>query len=63
METPFRNEKMLNDILSVCKPSTRLCIAADVTLGTEEIRTGTVASWLGNRPALDNRPVVFLLLA
>ncbi len=63
METPFRNEKMLNDILSVCKPSTRLCIAADVTLWTEEIRTGTVASWLGNRPALDNRPVVFLLLA
>jgi 16S rRNA (cytidine1402-2'-O)-methyltransferase len=63
METPFRNEKMLNDILTVCKPSTRLCIAADVTLETEDIRTGTVASYLNNKPALHKRPVVFLLLA
>jgi 16S rRNA (cytidine1402-2'-O)-methyltransferase len=63
METPFRNDKMLNDILTVCKPSTRLCIAADVTLETEEIRTRTVASWLSDRPLLDNRPAVFLMLA
>ena len=63
METPFRNDKILNDILTVCKPSTRLCIAADITLETEEIKTGTVASWLNNRPVLDKRPVVFLILA
>jgi 16S rRNA (cytidine1402-2'-O)-methyltransferase len=63
METPFRNDKMLSDILSVCKPSTRLCIAADVTLETEDIRTLTVSSWLSNRPVLDKRPVVFLMLA
>jgi 16S rRNA (cytidine1402-2'-O)-methyltransferase len=63
METPFRNEKMLNDILAVCKPSTRLCIAADVTLETEDIRTRTVSSWLSDRPLLDKRPVVFLMLA
>ncbi|HZM13362.1 MAG TPA: SAM-dependent methyltransferase [Bacteroidales bacterium] len=63
METPFRNDKMLIDILTVCKPSTRLCIAADVTLDSEEIRTGTVAWWMNNRPALDKRPVVFLILA
>jgi 16S rRNA (cytidine1402-2'-O)-methyltransferase len=63
METPFRNDKMLNDILTVCKPSTRLCIAADITLETEEIRTGTVASWLSDRPLLDKRPAVFLILA
>jgi len=63
METPFRNDKMLNDILTVCKPSTRLCIAAEVTLETEEIRTATVASWLNDRPLLDKRPVVFLILA
>ena len=63
METPFRNEKMLNDLLTVCKPTTRLCIAADITLDTEEIRTMTVASWKNDRPKLDNRPVVFLMLA
>jgi 16S rRNA (cytidine1402-2'-O)-methyltransferase len=63
METPFRNDKMLDDILTVCKPSTRLCIAADVTLETEEIRTRTVASWVSNRPPIDNRRVVFLMLA
>lgn len=63
METPFRNDKLLNDILTVCKPATRLCIAADVTLGTEEIRTRTIASWKINRPLLDNRPAVFLILA
>ncbi|MGB8359067.1 MAG: SAM-dependent methyltransferase [Bacteroidales bacterium] len=63
METPFRNDKMLNDILSVCKPSTRLCIAADITLETEDIRTRPVSLWLGDRPGLDKRLVVFLLMA
>ena len=63
METPFRNDKMLNDILAVCKPSTRLCIAADITLETEDIRTMPVSLWLSDRPRLDKRLVVFLLLA
>jgi len=63
METPFRNDKILNDILTACNPATRLCIAADITLETEEIRTMTVASWKSDRPQLDNRPVVFLILA
>ncbi len=62
METPFRNDKMLNDILAVCKPSTRLCIAADITLETEDIRTMTVTSWQSNRPLLDKRQVVFLFM-
>ncbi|MRR19160.1 SAM-dependent methyltransferase [bacterium] len=63
METPFRNGKMMEDILSVCRPSTRLCIAADITLDSEEIRTRTVAGWRGNLPDLDRRPAVYLLLA
>jgi len=63
METPFRNDKMLNDILAVCKPSTRLCIAADITLETEDIRTMLVSLWLSDRPRLEKRLVVFLLLA
>lgn len=63
METPFRNEKLLGDILAVCKPLTRLCIAADITLETEYIRTQTIAEWKNERPLLDKRPAVFLLLA
>lgn len=63
METPFRNEKMLDDILAVCKPGTRLCVAADITFETEYVRTLTIAEWRSERPPLDKRPAVFLLLA
>jgi len=63
METPFRNGKMIEDILAVCQPSTRLCIAADITLSTEFIRTLTVEQWRKQIPSLDRRPAVYLLLA
>lgn len=63
METPFRNRKMIDDILSVCRPSTRLCIAADITSDTEEIVTKSVAEWKKTLPLLDKRPAVFLILA
>jgi len=63
IETPFRNGKMLEDIITACKPSTRLCIAADITLDSEFILTTTVAGWRADIPALDKRPAVFLLLA
>ncbi len=63
METPFRNRKMIEDILTVCRPSTRLCIAADITLENEEIFTKTIAGWRDAIPQLDKRPAVFLLQA
>lgn len=63
METPFRNGKMIEDILSVCMTSTRLCIAADISLGTEFISTRTVGEWRRQIPVLDRRPAVFLILA
>jgi len=63
METPFRTDKVLGDILLSCKPTTRLCIASDVTLGSEDIRTMTIETWRKERPVLDKRLVVFLLLA
>lgn len=63
METPFRNGKMIEDILNVCRPSTRLCIAADITLESEEILTMTIAGWREAIPRLDKRPAVFLLQA
>jgi len=63
METPFRNGRMVEDILSVCRASTRLCIAADITLDSEEIKTRTVDEWRKEPPVLDRRPAVYLLLA
>ena len=63
METPFRNSKMIEDIISVCQPSTRLCIAADISLPSEFIRTMSVADWKRQVPVLDKRPAVFLILA
>lgn len=63
METPFRTEKMLEDILTVCNPSTRLCIAADLTLESESVRTLTLREWRIQKPSLNKRLVVFLLMA
>lgn len=61
IETPFRNDAMLKDILQTCKPATRLCIAADITAATEAIRTQTIKDWKEKPPALHKRPVMFLL--
>ena len=61
IEAPYRNEALLSDILDVCKPSTRLCIAADLTMETEFILTTTVKKWKTKKPALHKRPVLFLL--
>ena len=63
METPYRNPKIVEDILSVCQPSTRLCIAADITLQGETVRTMTVSDWRRQVPDLDKRPAVFLIQA
>ncbi len=61
IETPYRNMKMLQDIISVCQPSTRLCIAADITLETEFIRTKTIRDWKKQLPDLNKRPCIFIL--
>ena len=61
IETPYRNMKMLEDILAVCQPNTRLCIAADITLETEFIKTKQIKDWKKKLPDLDKRPCVFLI--
>ena len=61
IETPYRNMKMLDDILSVCQSHTKLCIAVDITLETEFIRTKTVKEWKTQKPDLNKRPCIFLL--
>jgi 16S rRNA (cytidine1402-2'-O)-methyltransferase len=63
IETPYRNDALLAALLSACAPSTRLCIAADLTLGSESIRTQPIAAWRSVRTAVGKRPAVFLLLA
>jgi 16S rRNA (cytidine1402-2'-O)-methyltransferase len=61
IEAPYRNDALLADILGTCLPSTRLCIAADITMETEFIVTKTVGAWKKKKPALHKRPVLFLL--
>ena len=63
IETPYRNDSLLKDLLEQLSPATRLCIAADITLPDAFIRTDTVASWRKNNPQIGKRPCVFLLLA
>ena len=61
IETPYRNMKMLEDILSTCQLTTKLCIAADITLETEFIRTKTIKEWKTLKPDLNKRPCIFLI--
>ena len=63
IETPYRNQKLLHSILGVCASATLLCVAADITLVGEDIRTKTVAALKKTPPQLDRRPALFLLLA
>jgi 16S rRNA (cytidine1402-2'-O)-methyltransferase len=61
METPYRNQKMFDSILSVCQPDTKVCIAADITLPEEFIRTKKISEWRKSIPDLNNRLVLFLI--
>lgn len=61
IETPYRNDALLTDILNSCDPSTLLCIAADITLDTELIHTMSVQQWKNRKPALHKRPAIFLM--
>ena len=63
IETPYRNDAMMEDLLRICAPGTRLCIAADITLPEETIQTRTIAQWRKNPLTLGKRPCVFLILA
>lgn len=61
IETPYRNNKMLADILQSCRPQTRLCIAANITCPDQYIRTRTIKEWQGHTPDLSKIPCIFLL--
>jgi 16S rRNA (cytidine1402-2'-O)-methyltransferase len=61
IETPYRNNQLLETILKTCEPKTRLCIAVDITAPTEMIITKTIGEWKQDRPELHKRPAIFLL--
>jgi len=61
IETPYRNNKMAEDILSNCRPQTKLCIAANITCEGEYIKTKTVKEWQGKLPDLTKITCIFLI--
>ena len=63
IETPYRNDALLADMLRTLSPRTRLCIAADITLPTQFIRTDSIAGWQKAVPTIGKRPCVFIILA
>ena len=61
IETPYRNNKMLEDILCSLHPETYLCVATDITLPTEYIKTMRVVNWKKTKIDLHNRPTIFII--
>ena len=61
IETPYRNNSMLDDILKACLPHTKLCIATDITLATEYIKTDTIKNWRNKIPDIKKRPSIFII--
>ena len=62
IETPYRNDSLLADILSVCRADTEVCIAANITMPDAFIRTKTAGDWKKSVPTIGKRPCVFLIL-
>jgi len=61
IETPYRNDKMLLDLIATLSPSTRLTIAVDITLPTEYIKTFPVSLWKKQKVTLHKRPSIFII--
>jgi 16S rRNA (cytidine1402-2'-O)-methyltransferase len=68
IETPYRNGAMLEALVATCQPGTLVCVATDLSLATETVRTQTAAKWkaqlaAGKAPDFHKKPTVFLFLA
>lgn len=63
IETPYRNNQLMDALLSVCQPSTKICIAVDLTGEKQFIKTRSVADWKKNKPDIHKRLVIFCMLA
>jgi 16S rRNA (cytidine1402-2'-O)-methyltransferase len=63
IETPYRNNQLLESILKTCDGKTNLCIGVNITAANESIRTFSVADWKNKKPELHKQPAIFLLYA
>ncbi len=61
IETPYRNNQLIETILKNCKANTKLCIAVDITAPNEWIKTKTIAEWQNQKPDIHKHPAIFLL--
>jgi 16S rRNA (cytidine1402-2'-O)-methyltransferase len=61
METPYRNQRLLETLTAICQNETKLCIAADITLQDESIRTMKISEWKKDMPSLNHKLVVFVM--
>lgn len=61
IETPYRNEKLFIDLKSILNPTTKLCVACDITLSSEYIRTLEIKDWKYENPDLNKRPSIFII--
>ena len=61
IETPYRNNQLLDAIIQSCHPNTQLCIAVDITGPTESIKTATIQYWKNNKPELHKKLAIFIL--
>ena len=61
METPYRNNQLIETLLKTCNNTTKLCIASDITLHTESIKTKTISEWKQTEINIHKRPTIFLI--
>lgn len=61
IETPYRNNKLFDALLKICKPSTKLCLATDVSLDSQSIKSKTIKAWKKEKVDLNKKPTVFLI--
>ncbi len=63
IETPYRNDQLIDTLLKNCKASTKICIAAELTGSNEYVKTKTVEEWRKEKNSFHKKPVIFLLMA
>lgn len=63
IETPYRNDQLIETLLKTCRPTTQICIAAELTGPGELVKTKTVADWKHEKTGFHKKPVIFLLMA
>ena len=63
IETPYRNNQIIEAVLKICKPSTQFCIAAELTSGKEFIKTKSILEWRKEKIDMHKKPAIFLLMA